>query len=1122
MFACQRKCVTKLVWSLACGTMVLLAGTATGEDLGLAVPKGFTITRYADDALAHDIYSMTIDSLGRVAVAGPGYVKILIDTNNDGKADKAVEYADGPETGAQGMCFLGRDLLCTGDDGLILFEDQNGDDQADGPPKTFVRLRTGSEHNAHAVRRGPDGWWYLLAGNTAGISKDYARLPHPPVANPHGGVILRMPPDLTAAEVYCDGFRNAYDFDFNTQGEMFVYDSDGERDVSLPWYLPSRLFHVMPGNSHGWITDSWKRPDYLFDSAPVTAATGRSSPTGTVCYRHTQFPAEYHGSQFVLDWTFGRIFVVPGTRAGDTWKAEATAFVTARGQQGFAPTDIEVGPDGSLFVAVGGRGTHGTVYKITHDNAPKAPVPALLTVKAEAKPDELLNACLTAPQPNSSWSRTRWLVLARKLGAGPFLNAAQDQQLSAAARIRAIEILTELFIGLPANVAEILATANSPEVRARAAWSLGVKLPPDLPAATWDRYLCDADPLVRRVALESLATTGTSTAPLVKTVAARLNDDSRLVRLAASRLLPDMDSPTFKSVSDATRQLGWKAALANSVGFIARGVAKNDGKPVFIPYGIDIGRRVIVGSHPVELKLEAARVIQLALGDMGPSGPIAPVFDAYASTLDLTKFERELDPLRIAIANVFPTGNRELDIELSRIAAMLESINDDLLTKILAKLTPDSNPIDDIHYLVVAGRLPVSIGKAQREILGRALVSLDKKLVDRHLLTDNNWNDRVGELYSRLCEQDADLPASLLEQPGFGRPAHVTYLSKLPETELPKAIDLFYSAAMKTPDYPWNNDVVFVVGYGKKPEHTRIIRDQFDKFALRMSVLMVLSTKPEEQDRARFAAGLDSGPVEVLTSCVTALEKLPPKKDPEELVSLVKLLRRLGSEKSEFPLREQVVKLLERNTEEKFAFVRGAAGHVPQPEAIDGWTKWVTAEYPTQAAQILGSSDVQESGLKAQLAKIDWEKGDAERGKKLFTSRSCAQCHTGSSGLGPDLAGATGRFSREDLFMAIVAPNRDVSPRYQTILVETKAGKTYTGLVVYESVDGLLLRNGTNQTFRIEAADLESKRSLPTSLMPSGLMKDLKDADYADLYRYLKTLSLQTAEAEPEEETKKN
>ena len=86
------------------------------------------------------------------------------------------------------------------------------------------------------------------------------------------------------------------------------------------------------------------------------------------------------------------------------------------------------------------------------------------------------------------------------------------------------------------------------------------------------------------------------------------------------------------------------------------------------------------------------------------------------------------------------------------------------------------------------------------------------------------------------------------------------------------------------------------------------------------------------------------------------------------------------------------------------------------------------------------------------------------------------------------------------------SPNRDVSPRYQTTLVQTTDGKVYTGLVIYNSVDGLTMRTGTNQTVRIESSEIEVRARRPESLMPTGLLKGLGNADLADLYAYLRSL----------------
>ena len=236
-----------------CWDFAELPKTRAAEDLGVKVPEGFSVQLYADDELAHDVFSMTFDSAGRVVVSGPGYVRILIDDNGDGKADRFKQFADGPAGGAQGMYFHGADLFCSGDGGTgALHADQNRDDRADGPPEIFLKVKTGGEHNAHAVRKGPDGWWYLIVGNTAEITSGYATLKTSPVKYPEAGTLLRLKPDMSGGEIVAHGIRNAYDFDFNAQGDIFTFDSDDERDVSLPWYRPTRgYFNCFPARIWG-------------------------------------------------------------------------------------------------------------------------------------------------------------------------------------------------------------------------------------------------------------------------------------------------------------------------------------------------------------------------------------------------------------------------------------------------------------------------------------------------------------------------------------------------------------------------------------------------------------------------------------------------------------------------------------------------------------------------------------------------------------------------------------------------------------------------------------------------------------------------------------------------------
>ncbi|MEI8018604.1 MAG: hypothetical protein WCH39_10430, partial [Schlesneria sp.] len=156
--------------TLAALTAVIVTKTLMADEIGVKVPEGFEVTEFAGNELAHDIYSMTLDSKGRVVVAGAGFVKILVDNNGDGKADEAKLFSEVPKNGAQGMYFHGRSLVCIGDGGLLRLDDTNGDDKADGPPDNFLKLKTGGEHDVHSIQLGPDGWWYLIAGNNAGIS----------------------------------------------------------------------------------------------------------------------------------------------------------------------------------------------------------------------------------------------------------------------------------------------------------------------------------------------------------------------------------------------------------------------------------------------------------------------------------------------------------------------------------------------------------------------------------------------------------------------------------------------------------------------------------------------------------------------------------------------------------------------------------------------------------------------------------------------------------------------------------------------------------------------------------------------------------------------------------------
>lgn len=1060
---------------------------------GIQVPPGFRVEQYADDELAHDIHSMTLDSLGRVVVSGPGYVRILIDQDKDGRADSYQQFVNGPASGSQGMFWLGRTLLCSGDDGLLLYRDEDRNDVADGPPQVFLKILAGGEHHVHSIQRGPDGWWYVIAGNFAGVSSAYATLPTSPLKDPVNGVVFRLQPDLAGGEVLCDGLRNAYDFAFNGQGDLFTCDSDDERDVSLPWYLPTRVFHLLPLSNAGWVSAGWKRPDRFADMPPVVAAFGRGSPTGMVCYQHEQFPDEYRGALFTLDWTLGRIHALPLGQNGARWKSAPRLFAAGRDQFGFAPTDVEVGPDGSLYVSVGGRGTRGSVYRITYEKGPAAPVAA----GGDTAP-ERLQRVLSAHQPLSSWSRTEWMPLARKLGVEAFRGAALDSARRVADRVRAIEIMVELFDGVDIPTATELSTAAPAPVRARTAWAIGRTNPRAPETQLLKKLMADRDGLVQRCGFEALATVqdGQVFDGILPQLAAALDSEHRDVRLTAAQLVARL-SPQQRG--EVARQL-----QGNGRGLVWLHLGRQLRSREFSREAAQLAVSAITDpKQSLELRREAIRLLELALGDVGPVAGRPPMFDSYASQISLASVDLELNPLRARLAEAFPAGDSELDHELIRVFSMTTPLNRELLTRMLAGISDHSAPADDIHRLAALAQFDLERSFDESTATAKALIGIDIKLRRLGLRQDTNWDDRIGELFAALCRVDPAMPQLIVDQPGFGQPGHTLYMSQVPQSSVSKAIDGFVATIRDDEDFKWTNEVVFVIGESASPDHLRLIRGQLDNLSVRDAVLMVIAEKPDNADRLLYLSGLESAQLNAVEACIKALAALPRSNDPAEQYQLLSTARRLVADEREFRIRETVVQLLQRNTGQSASFVFGSDGYKLQPDALQAWQSILQQRYPRY--QPVSATD-QTRSIYQLLTSVNWATGDADRGEKLFERLSCAKCHGGRRSLGPDLTGVARRFSRDDLFAAIVEPNRDISPRYQTTSVVTNSGKVFTGLIVYESVDGILLRDAEHKTWRVEGHDIESRHIQRASLMPAGLLKDTDAAALADLYKYLQRL----------------
>ncbi len=170
-------------------------------------------------------------------------------------------------------------------------------------------------------------------------------------------------------------------------------------------------------------------------------------------------------------------------------------------------------------------------------------------------------------------------------------------------------------------------------------------------------------------------------------------------------------------------------------------------------------------------------------------------------------------------------------------------------------------------------------------------------------------------------------------------------------------------------------------------------------------------------------------------------------------------------------------------------------------ESAQNALKRLGAEIPERKSS---SETIQQWLQKMELlAQLD---GDVAKGKELYTSRQCANCHNGAKALGPPLEGINKRFSSQDLFRATVDPTHTISDRYRAIQVLTTDDRVLVGMTIYENVDGLTLLTADAKTLRINADNIVNMKQSLTSLMPEGLLDGLPDDQVGDLLAYLRSL----------------
>jgi len=139
-------------------------------------------------------------------------------------------------------------------------------------------------------------------------------------------------------------------------------------------------------------------------------------------------------------------------------------------------------------------------------------------------------------------------------------------------------------------------------------------------------------------------------------------------------------------------------------------------------------------------------------------------------------------------------------------------------------------------------------------------------------------------------------------------------------------------------------------------------------------------------------------------------------------------------------------------------------------------------------------------------------KGDADRGRKLFSQEGRTQCQTchRAQGVGrdfgPDLSLVGQKYTRAQILENVLEPSKTIDPKYIAYNVETKDETSHTGFLLAKSAEAVVLKEANAGEVRLPAADIKHMEAQRLSLMPEGLLQGMTAQEAADLIEYLQSL----------------
>ncbi|MFC3414555.1 PVC-type heme-binding CxxCH protein [Algoriphagus hitonicola] len=325
------------------------------------VPVGFELELFASEPMIINPIAMTWDERGRLFViettdypnevrkeGGNDKIKILEDTDGDGKADKVTVFADNLNIPTSITPVNGGMLISMAPD-FVFLKDTDGDDVADVREVVMTGWGKSDTHAGPSnLKYGFDNkiWGVLgYSGFNGEVSGQQFNF---------GQGVYRFDPNGENLEYLGNTSNNTWGLGFTEDFETFISTANGQHSVYFSMankYVRRPIYQGSANTVHG-IDSHYDMPHLTPFLRQVDWHGSYTAAAGHNFYTARDFPKEYWNRiAFVAEPT-GRILHNAIINAEGSGFTEKNGFnILASSDEWFSPVHAEVGPDGALWVA---------------------------------------------------------------------------------------------------------------------------------------------------------------------------------------------------------------------------------------------------------------------------------------------------------------------------------------------------------------------------------------------------------------------------------------------------------------------------------------------------------------------------------------------------------------------------------------------------------------------------------------------------------------------------------------------------------------------------------------------------------------------------------------------------